>query len=1147
MLSAPWENRSSSYDFVVVGSGYGGAITAARIATAPLNPRPSLCILERGREWPVGTYPDSVESVLGAARSDANPLGLYEFLNYADISVIKGSGLGGTSLINANVAIVPDQEVFEQAGWPSGITYQSILAYYDRAHAVLAATPHPRAILNPASGGRLPKVLALERRAEELGEHAEALDIAVNFSINGQNPYGVQQKPCTDCGDCVTGCNVGAKNTLYMNYLPMARNAGAEIYTQTKVEWIEKLASGGWRLHGRHYTDQGNDAFTLDAKNVVLSAGSINSTEILLRSEMHGLRVSPALGTCFSGNGDFFGLAYNGDYETDVLGYGTKREPRAGEATAPGPSITGIVRYDVSAPVGQRITVEDFSFPSAYTLGAKAVFAAIRGDDTVAGNADARRQRLLADLDPTKEYSAGGALNHTMLYLVMGHDDSRGSMVFDAPWYEPDGRMKIVWDNAGQQIVFTRMNEELRRHARALGASFISNPTWSVFHAGHLITAHPLGGCPMGEDYLHGAVDQFGRVFSADGSVHDGLFVADGAVIRTALGVNPFLTISALTERFAERKIQEIGGRSYPQPPVAVSLDALDPLDVVDRTEADLEAVFRRCSTQSIDVLVNQGGTPAIDLARNTIRNDRYWKGFFPKEHVLNAMSSAIFTGFKKEFHKDGSKYTGLTSDTDGRITAHNSLEAISVAHQTGTLEAGQYILLRYLDLPWTGFYDILKVINEDLIIGRVYLGDYPNGARVLTFSMARRYSLARMTVDDHQQLYDAGAVPSAADLNGVWRMDIISNNNQLGSAAFLKFDAKPDGTLQANFQLMGLMEGLIIPSFMQDHFQLNDFTTFHDEIRKVDTDLLVGKYVTALPPGLSSLLGGGAMGIFHNEPGSSQFGFYYALSRATMQTLPTVTLLRPFLDAQMPNGLSMTFDEEMDGWYIEGGSTPSPGRPGDLTIAGRIPASGSPSGGVPCSFTARMNIRDVNEFIDGDAHEAAMKGSITFGQLQGAGPLTLAFDDSQSLFNYLEVNESTGEAEMRYHIVFRTDAGKSFVFEGRKYMQKDPGGALRGIQEVMQDYTTLYCHVFQVGDAGAQTEIGIALLKFRTFENLAAVGNLAGFLGSFSVTGTDNPLLQLQAQARFLAFTGQFVQQEYDPLSPGLGVFPATTRAGNP
>src|SRR3974377_1563398 len=118
MLSLDWAQRLAAYDFVVVGSGYGGAITAARLATANLNPKPSVCILERGREWTPGSFPDTVEGVLGALRSDINPLGLYEFLNYPDISVIKGSGLGGTSLINANVAIIPDREVFEQFHWP---------------------------------------------------------------------------------------------------------------------------------------------------------------------------------------------------------------------------------------------------------------------------------------------------------------------------------------------------------------------------------------------------------------------------------------------------------------------------------------------------------------------------------------------------------------------------------------------------------------------------------------------------------------------------------------------------------------------------------------------------------------------------------------------------------------------------------------------------------------------------------------------------------------------------------------------------------------------------------------------------------------------------------------------------------------------
>src|SRR5205807_7563417 len=141
---------------------------------------------------------------------------------------------------------------------------------------------------------------------------------------------------------------------------PIAAKNGADIFTQTKVEWIEKLAAGGWRIHGQHVRDlTQHDSFTMDVRNVILAAGSLNSTEILLRSEMHGLKVSPALGTKFSGNGDFFGLCYNGDPETDVLGYRFQQTPASNDSAAPGPSIVGLVRYNGVLPEAQRISVED--------------------------------------------------------------------------------------------------------------------------------------------------------------------------------------------------------------------------------------------------------------------------------------------------------------------------------------------------------------------------------------------------------------------------------------------------------------------------------------------------------------------------------------------------------------------------------------------------------------------------------------------------------------------------------------------------------------------------------------------------------------------------------------------------------------------
>src|SRR5262245_33574152 len=395
MLSTPWGQRKKSYDFVIIGSGYGGAITAARLATADLNPNPSVCVLERGKEWEPGTFPETFGDVLGAARLPGNPLGLYELLTYPDISVIKGSGLGGTSLINANVAIRPDREVFEQFHWPASITYDSLTPFYDQAHQMLGANPHPRA-------AQLGKVKALDQRAQQIGLSAKALDIVVNFAPAGNNAQNVYQQPCNDCGNCVTGCNVRAKNTLYMNYLPMAQQAGATILTQTKVEWLEKLPAGGWRIHGRHVVDdEPDEEFTLDAREVTLSAGALNSTEILLRSEMHGLKVSPALGTRFSGNGDFFGLGYNGDFETDVLGYRFQQTPASNDSAPPGPNIVGLVRYNGVLPEAQRIAVEDLSFPNAYIDGAKAIFAALRGQDTVVGNEDAQNDRLQRDLDPS--------------------------------------------------------------------------------------------------------------------------------------------------------------------------------------------------------------------------------------------------------------------------------------------------------------------------------------------------------------------------------------------------------------------------------------------------------------------------------------------------------------------------------------------------------------------------------------------------------------------------------------------------------------------------------------------------------------------------------------------------------------------------
>lgn len=1115
MLANNWAARRPSYDFVIVGSGYGGAITAARIATANLNPKPSVCILERGKEWPVGTFPDSLDRAIRENRNDFNPLGLYELLTYNDISVIKGSGLGGTSLVNANVAIVPDEEAFQRSAWPASLNRAALAPYYTRARQTLDARPHPRAM-------QLNKVRALAVRATEMNRQVEPLDLAVNFHIDGVNAHGMAQVPCNDCGDCVSGCNFGAKNTLYMNYLPMARNAGAEIYTQTRVDHVEKLPGGGWRIHGRHFESPlKSKKFTLDAANVILAAGSINTTEILLRSETKGLKVSPRLGSGFTGNGDFFGLAYNGNFRADVTGLGQMvRNP--GGYTPPGPTIVASIRYN-GGPVEDRITIEDLSFPSVYATAARAAFAALRGQDTDTGDEEAERHRRQIDLNPLSPEHHNGALNCTMLYLCMGFDDAKGTMIFEKSFFDPDGRVRVVWDGVGRQTVFRRINEELLRHARSLGATFIENPMWTMLDLRHLVTAHPLGGCPVGEDYMQGAVDEFGRVFAGDGSVHEGLFVADGALIPAALGVNPFLTISALAERIAERKIEQLQGNDYPAPPASVSFARMDPLEVLKWKEPELERLFARTQSLTLDRLENQGGR-SIDTVGRTVRNDDYWKGFFPRGHVLNVMSSAVFTGFRKRFFRQGQKMMGLTSDTDGRINARNELKEITIDRRTGSLEPGRYILLSYLDPPWQGFYDIFKIINDDLMIGRVYLGSYPNGVRLFTFPMTRRYSFAEMTVEDHRALWNQGGVPAKEQLEGVWRMDAVTNHNQLASAAHLRFQLQPDGRLESRYQFMGLIEGLVMPAFVSGHFQLYDFTPFHDEIRRIDDDLMVGKWISEVPAAAAQLLPATSAGLLHIEStpsGSKRFGFYYTLSRTGAKGFPVNPLLGAFLNTRLPDGVGMTFDEEMDGWFLPGASNPDP-------------TPEEPAGAAKCRFNVRMTIRDLNEFIDAPEHEAGMSGTIHFEDFLGQANVTFPVDPLRSRFQYLWVNPQTREAEMVYHLEFTTNGGKRYLLDGRKHMRKDEAGGLRGVQEVLEDYTTLFCRLYELSFSRA--EVGTALLKFRTFENATALRSMFDFMRSFQVTGTSDPLLRLQGQMRFLAFTAQFIQTEYDPLSPDVG-----------
>ena len=550
-LSSPIEQIKEHYEVVVVGSGYGGSISASRMARAGR----SVCLLEKGREILPGEYPDREGDAQQEMQMDiegkhiGRETGLYDFRFNEDINVFQGCGLGGTSLVNANVSLPPEDWVWEEDEWPEAIRNdrETIDACIDLASEMLEPVPYPDEWPTPA------KLRSMKISSEEWPEGAfYRTPINVTFE-DGTNAAGVEQKACTGCGDCVTGCNYHAKNTTLMNYLPDAKHHGAEIFTEAAVDRVERQdGSGKWvvryKVMGAGREKFGESTSFVTADIVILAAGTLGTAGILLRSKNEGLSLSNMLGKRFTGNGDFLGFGYNNDVRANAMGMG-HHEPDPDDPV--GPCITGIIDLREERFTGGRkeegMVIEEGVIPgaiSAFVPWLLSFASRFTGEDTDSGFRDFLRE-LWRRLGSLFGGAYRGAAAHTMTYLVMTHDDGQGELFLE------DGRVRINWDDVGHQPIFQKVSKNLRKVTEKLGGTYIKNPTWNKLFKHRLTTVHPLGGCIMAEDAGGGAVNHKGQVFSGTGGtdVYEGLYVSDGAIIPRTLGVNPLLTISALAER----------------------------------------------------------------------------------------------------------------------------------------------------------------------------------------------------------------------------------------------------------------------------------------------------------------------------------------------------------------------------------------------------------------------------------------------------------------------------------------------------------------------------------------------------------------------------------------------------------------------
>ncbi|WP_067597098.1 GMC oxidoreductase [Nocardiopsis listeri] len=526
------------YDVVVIGSGFGGSVSALRLTEKGYR----VGVLEAGRRFTPQTLPSSswdVKNFLWAPQ--VGMYGIQRIHLLKDVMILAGAGVGGGSLNYANTLYHPMDPFFEDPQWRHITDWKSELSpFYDQARRMLGVRTNP---------SMTPSDVHLKAVAEDMGvgDTFRLTPVGVCFG-DGQDgtgtkatpgesvgdPYfggaGPDRKACTECGECMTGCRHGAKNTLTENYLYFAERGGAEVRPLTTVERVRERpgSEGGGFAVDTLRTDaprRKENARTFTARQVVVAAGTYNTQTLLHRMRDEGLlpRLSDRLGTLTRTNSEA------------LVGAMSKRVPPPEDLTR-GVAITSSIHPNDNTHIE----------PVRYGKGSNAM-GLLTTIQVPGGGRVPRWLRYigLALRHPyvfARSFSNRRWSERTVIGLVMQSLDN--SLTTSVARGLFGGRKKLTsrqghgepnptWIPEGQEAA-TRLAERIDGYPGGTVGDPFNIP----------MTAHFLGGCPIGDSAENGVIDPYHRLYG-----HPGLHVVDGSAVTANLGVNPSLTITAQAER----------------------------------------------------------------------------------------------------------------------------------------------------------------------------------------------------------------------------------------------------------------------------------------------------------------------------------------------------------------------------------------------------------------------------------------------------------------------------------------------------------------------------------------------------------------------------------------------------------------------
>jgi choline dehydrogenase-like flavoprotein len=824
-------------DVCIIGSGAAGAVLAKELVESGMK----VVLLERGGYFEGKDMNQREVDMMPLLWKNAG----FNFVDSLRIAVAQGSCLGGSTIINDAVCFDTPPRIREEWSSRFGVNFTDDEWSYhlNRVKSILHVTEVADAELNRNN-------LMLKDGAEKIGlkEHRKNSRNCVN---------------CMQCGFCHIGCHYETKQNVLVTYIHEAlkqADSKMKIYCNCEVEKIVYKNNDTDRNNSNHESSnlvESVEGFFIDidrnksyrirvnSRIVIVSAGAIASSALLLQNQI--AQDTAGLGLCLHP-----AIEVIGDFDYEIKG--NQGIPMAYTVHDFGITrTTDQARREYGFDAGGEFLIESIFLPILQFSIALSASGSVP-----------EYRRLI------KRFN-----NYAMAGIVV-RDDNIGRVSLTTTnrpsvSYEP-GKRELVSLANGVKI--------LGKMWFALGARRIIIPhrTTNIIEneieipklvdnilndSKNLLlgSAHPQSGNKIGTDQANSVVD-------SDCKVHgfSNLFVCDASVFPTAVGVNPQITVMAVASIIASRIIKNWKSK-YAKIPVSLGLGetcaATQPMYC---RKDDLSRIFDSQDTHyDTQMLVNSASDKANDSNWNfdpktlVISNDSHWKGIYSRDTDVQNTLQLYFGGFWKRFTKNDASggIVGITHPYEFPVYAANRA---TVRNLEGF---GKVILLEYTDPPFNQFYDVLKIVNDNTILGKAFFGMPSLGKEILRFSMSREYPFEFMTQEDHEMLYSKMKKPSLDTIVGIWEGQLVSDSTWTDPVfRFRYYFDQGKKILKNDYLFGGTLAGTAVVTEKDDHIEMQDATgIFHDELRQVNGNVMIGKYYSEsnflfrwLPDGLDFL-----------------------------------------------------------------------------------------------------------------------------------------------------------------------------------------------------------------------------------------------------------------------------------------------------